>query len=78
MFAVYMAVYYVFLFLVMGVLGFAGLWLVDLVFKTDFAVRYKAFLLGVDEWRRKTFTKPQVERDNSPEKPPPIEEWQRA
>lgn len=54
---VLMAVYYVVMFLVMGVLVWMFLAIFDAFAKTDFAPRYRRWLSGMQEWRREHLTR---------------------
>ncbi len=55
MVAAVMAIYYVALFLFFGLIVWAILAIVDVFAKTSFAPRYRAWLAGVEDWRKKTF-----------------------
>lgn len=70
--AIYMAFYYVTMFLFGGVLIYFFLVLVDAMCKTDFSGKWKRWLSGVEDWR-KSLTK-----DNQRAKPSENPEWQSA
>lgn len=66
-----MAVYYFVMFLVFGLLVWTVLAIVDAFAKTNFAPRYRAWLAGVQDWRkglRKSKDAPDAEDDEAWEK----------
>lgn len=61
---VLMAVYYITVFLVMGVLVWMFLAIFDAFAKTDFAPRYRRWLSGMQEWRRERLTRKRTPKAN--------------